>query len=133
MTDELGVREHRVARLARTWGWERNGQAWAFTDEQADRIRAHVRAWDTRGPTECSVEGCDASAAAKGMCHPHYLRVWRHGSTEARTGGEHQRAKTHCPHGHEYTSENTIVFQSDGRRRCRTCRAGAAPPKPAEQ
>ena len=29
--------------------------------------------------------------------------------------------KTHCPHGHEYTPENTLVW-SDGHRRCRRCR-----------
>ncbi len=52
----------------------------------------------------------------------HYNRWYRHGSTEKRDGSEYQRAKTHCPHGHEYTAENTIVYSSDGRRRCRTCR-----------
>jgi len=30
--------------------------------------------------------------------------------------------KTHCPHGHEYTDENTY-HQPGGRRTCRTCRA----------
>ena len=28
---------------------------------------------------------------------------------------------THCPQGHEYTKDNTIVYR-DGKRRCRTCR-----------
>lgn len=28
---------------------------------------------------------------------------------------------THCPYGHEYTKENTIMYK-DGKRRCRTCR-----------
>ena len=33
--------------------------------------------------------------------------------------GEVNKAKTHCPHGHEYTEENTYF---DGlARRCRTC------------
>lgn len=71
LTDELGVNPERVSRLARTWGWKRSGPSWSFTDEQADRIRAHVQAWDTKAPAVCSVEGCDARAAAKGMCHPH--------------------------------------------------------------
>lgn len=28
---------------------------------------------------------------------------------------------THCPKGHEYTKENTVVYR-DGKRRCKTCR-----------
>lgn len=32
-----------------------------------------------------------------------------------------QRAKTHCPRGHEYTTENTYVSRS-GSRNCRACR-----------
>lgn len=35
-------------------------------------------------------------------------------------GGELNAAKTHCPHGHEYTPENT-VNRGDNWRRCRTC------------
>ena len=32
----------------------------------------------------------------------------------------HQLAKTHCPHGHPYDSENTMR-RKNGSRRCRTC------------
>lgn len=35
--------------------------------------------------------------------------------------GEANRAKTHCPKGHEYTLENTLL-PSRGGRRCRECR-----------
>jgi len=35
--------------------------------------------------------------------------------------GLKQRAKTHCPQGHEYTKENTYVYP-DGRRDCKICR-----------
>ncbi len=38
--------------------------------------------------------------------------------------GENNRSKTHCPHGHEYTPENTYITQGgDGRpfRKCREC------------
>jgi len=34
--------------------------------------------------------------------------------------GRNNRAKTHCPKGHEYSAENTHVT-SNGWRRCRTC------------
>ncbi len=35
--------------------------------------------------------------------------------------GAHWAAKTHCPHGHEYSGSNLIVGK-DGRRRCRACK-----------
>lgn len=34
--------------------------------------------------------------------------------------GEWQRARTHCPRGHEYSASNTYI-QPDGGRSCRTC------------
>lgn len=34
--------------------------------------------------------------------------------------GEHEKAKTKCPRGHEYNEENTR-FNGDGSRHCRTC------------
>ena len=34
--------------------------------------------------------------------------------------GARQRAKTHCPHGHEYTPDN-LVASKNGFRRCKTC------------
>jgi hypothetical protein len=33
----------------------------------------------------------------------------------------HNRGKTHCPHGHEYSFENTYI--NSGRRHCRICMA----------
>ncbi len=33
---------------------------------------------------------------------------------------QRKKAKTHCPHGHEYSPDNTIVKPS-GARECRTC------------
>lgn len=39
----------------------------------------------------------------------------------ARKGRCSNQRKTHCPAGHEYTEENTIVKPREGRRRCRIC------------
>lgn len=35
-------------------------------------------------------------------------------------GRHYQQQKTHCIRGHEYTAENTYLYE-DGSRRCRTC------------
>lgn len=37
----------------------------------------------------------------------------------------HNSVKTHCPHGHEYTPENTYVQPVTGGRTCRTCKREA--------
>jgi hypothetical protein len=56
---------------------------------------------------------------------------------ELRRGEAHWEAsKTHCPKGHEYTTENTLVYAPPGRRPHRYCRAcrrarGAAAPNPS--
>lgn len=31
------------------------------------------------------------------------------------------KAKTHCAHGHEFTTENTYVYEATGERQCREC------------
>jgi len=128
---ELGVTASAVRRWLRD-EVDRGGESgpWLIDDDLAARVRARFTATATARaarPTACTVEGCDRPLKSRGLCVMHYNRWDRHGSTEHRGGAEHQRAKTHCPHGHEYTEENTIVYPSDGRRRCRTCRRGATP------
>jgi hypothetical protein len=48
------------------------------------------------------------------------------------TGAENRRraglAKTHCPQGHEYTTENTYLKPTGGRQ-CRACNRPAARPR----
>lgn len=38
-------------------------------------------------------------------------------------GDRHQRFKTHCPSGHEYSTENTYMYKNE--RLCRACRREA--------
>lgn len=124
LADELGADRHRITKIAQRRGWRRWEGEWLFTAEQADEIRRTIRAWNGHPPkfsSLCSVDGCERPLIVKGMCNAHYRRVSRHGSTERLDGAAHQRAKTHCPQGHEYTPENTVVWPSEGRRRCRTC------------
>lgn len=42
-----------------------------------------------------------------------------------RLSGKWQLAITHCPQGHEYTPENTIIEHGNGRR-CRKCKTDSA-------
>lgn len=48
----------------------------------------------------------------------------RRGTTGQKTGAM-QRAKTHCPQGHEYNAPNTYVYGEGKKRGCRTCRAAS--------
>ena len=57
----------------------------------------------------------------------------RAANPNARGRGEMQRSRTHCPHGHEYSPENTYAYAPNKKRpyvlrTCKTCvraRAGA--------
>lgn len=117
---ELGISRQRVAVLAARWEWAKVDGRWTASAAQADQLRAHVRAWRARAAAPCSVDGCKKRATAGGLCSAHYQRRRRHGSTESRAGA-HQREKSSCPAGHEYTPENTLIERT-GRRRCRTCK-----------
>ena len=120
---ELGISRQRVAVLAARWDWPKIDGQWTASAAQADQLRAHVRAWRESAPAApqaCSVDRCEKPATAGGLCSAHYQRRRRHGSTESRAGA-HQREKTSCPAGHEYTPENTLIERT-GRRRCRTCK-----------
>src|SRR5437667_14972 len=56
-----------------------------------------------------------------GCVNPWHVEPVRHQDNSLRGNtGKHHLAKTHCPHGHEYTPENT--YTSAGYRECRTCR-----------
>ena len=52
--------------------------------------------------------------------NPQHLEAVTHADNVRRgVAGDEQKAKTHCPSGHEYTSENTYTFRC--MRYCRTC------------
>lgn len=52
------------------------------------------------------------------------LRIGDHRENSAdsiRNGRHPSCRRTHCPHGHEYTPENTYVHKTSGARVCRAC------------
>jgi hypothetical protein len=102
-----------------------DGATWELDDATAARARAHFTATAAKraaAPRPCAVDECDRTARVRGWCQKHYNRWHRTGTTDGVGAGGRQLAKTHCPNGHPYDEENTIVYPSDGRRRCRTCR-----------
>lgn len=54
-----------------------------------------------------------------------YWGTQRQNVLDAVVSGRHksvaEAAKTHCPHGHEYTAENTYIKPRTGHRNCRAC------------
>lgn len=50
-----------------------------------------------------------------------------------RHGTHPMASKTHCPHGHEYTPENTYIIPGSGGRVCRTCTRDKSRPVPLEK
>jgi hypothetical protein len=68
-----------------------------------------------------------AACPHRRCCNPRHLDAVpgtvnrKRGRTERPGNGSWQTAKTHCPHGHEYTEANTYVGPKNDRQ-CRTCK-----------
>jgi hypothetical protein len=127
LAEEIGVSRAAVcAWLRATFPPPLDGR-WRLDEEMVARVRERFAATAPlreHEPGPCSVEGCDRVAKGRRLCKMHYDRWYRTGTPDGIGAGGHQRAKTHCPTGHPYTPENTVVYPSEGRRRCRTCREG---------
>lgn len=66
-------------------------------------------------PTDNALENLAYGTRAENMAD-----MVRNGHDAAARGTNPQSLKTHCPHGHEYTPENTATTKR-GTRRCREC------------
>lgn len=73
---------------------------------------------DCHNDADCTTVPC----AHRACCNPSHLEAVTQSinSIRGRTG-DHQTAKTHCPRGHEYSPENTILRRGGRHRVCRAC------------
>jgi hypothetical protein len=71
------------------------------------------------GPIPAGLE-LDHLCRNRGCFNPDHLEAVTHAENMRRG---YWGAKTHCPQGHEYTAENTIINSVDGGRMCRECKA----------
>jgi hypothetical protein len=112
---ERSLNENGYARIGWTDG---DGRHQAYT---------HRAMWlATSGPIADGRE-LDHLCRTRSCCNPAHLEVVTPAENARRgrggeVGGARQRAKTHCPYGHEYTLENTYIFPKSGGRACRVCR-----------
>lgn len=92
-----------------------------FRDDTGRTVFVHRFAYELlRGPIPAGLT-IDHLCRNTACCNPEHLEpVEGPENTKRGTAGQWLSAKTHCPQGHEYTSENTYVWS--GRRHCRECR-----------
>ncbi len=65
----------------------------------------------------------DHLCRVRNCCNPDHLEpVTKQENIRRGNGGKHHRTKTHCPHNHEYSPENTVTRVRRGRL-CRDCKA----------
>lgn len=91
------------------------------TDGTRRVINAHRFAYETLiGPIPDGLES-DHLCRNSPCVNPNHLELVTHHENVLRgLAGAYLQAKTHCPHGHPYDEENTVIER--GCRICRACR-----------
>lgn len=82
-----------------------------------------------KGAIESGME-IDHLCRVRNCVNPEHLEVVTHSENQFRAvpyrtnngGGDYQKAKTHCPNGHEYNEKNTYIRPDFNWRRCKVCR-----------
>ena len=107
---------------------DKDGYGRVKVDGESKRIhRAFYGAWFGVALKDSDVllHSCDNPQCFS----PHHLTVGTQKENVADMDKKGRRVNassniTVCPHGHEYTKQNTLVYK-DGKRRCRICRDNA--------
>ena len=102
-------------------GWAENGKT--------QMVLAHRVAWElTVGPIPGDLT-IDHICRNRICCNPNHLRLL----TNEENGRDNGNArKTHCPHGHPYSAENTRLDRH-GHRYCKTCHRASSAARSAKK
>lgn len=123
----------KVAKSDDCWIWvgardDVNGYG-IFLWENRKTRRAHRLAWeDERGPIPTGLMLCHRCNTPPCVRTNHmYLGTQKDNMRDLVLLGHYNAQKTHCPHGHKYTDENTYVAGRSAitgapHRGCRACR-----------
>ena len=103
-------------------GTDKDGYGRLHTPGIPGQQYAHRVAYEwVNGPVPAGLE-LDHLCRVHACYNPHHLEAVTHSVNISRgTKSTVNASKTHCPHGHEYTTENTYI-NTRGHRVCRECR-----------
>jgi HNH endonuclease len=100
------------------WTGATNESGYGYVWAGGRRWRAHRLAYSLFVSDLPEGMEIDHLCRNRGCVNPDHLEAVDH-RTNCLRGRNAQSEKTHCRNGHEYTPENTYVYQ--GERSCRTC------------
>lgn len=107
------------------WEWtaSRTGAGYGQIAQGRTMLYAHRLAYEWLvGPIPDGLE-LDHLCRNRRCCNPDHLEPVTHGDNMRRgDSGKNMSAKTHCPKGHEYSTENTWL-SNKGSRVCKACKA----------
>ena len=121
----------RSSTLSGCWEWTayRNADGYGIFSVGSRPVLAHRFSYEKFVGQIPEGKQLDHKCRNRSCVNPYHLEVVtnkenaRRGETGIKGGrviGKRMLAKTHCPRGHLYNEENTVIW-ADGKRRCRIC------------